>query len=135
MPILTFLDSNVLIAAATGRFTVSMDAQAILSDANRFFASSPFVRLETIPKAAFHRQTDEVKFYEAYFAAVSAYDDALDDLVAEAERVGKRFGLNMGDALHIAAALRLQADEFITAERPTSPFKNVTGVKVVSIYR
>lgn len=57
-----------------------------------------------------------------------------DAIVAEAEKVGSRFGLNMGDALHIAAALMANADEFVTAERPASPFSNVRGINVISIY-
>lgn len=131
----TFIDSNVLIAAATGFSKISASAFAILNDPNREFVSSPFVRLETIPKAVFHRNKLEAEFYENYFAAVSDWVDDYSRLVSEAENAGKKFGLNMGDALHVAAALMAQADEFITAERPTSPLKNVVGVKVISIYQ
>jgi predicted nucleic acid-binding protein len=132
---LTFLDSNVLIAAATGRFNYSTVALTVISDPAREFASSPFVRLETVPKATFHRKKDEVSFYEDYFNACAAWDDDFVDLVGEAERVGGKFGLNMGDALHVAAALRLGAADFVTGERPTSPLKFVTGIQVLSIYQ
>jgi hypothetical protein len=131
---LTFIDSNVLIAAAMSRGKHALQAQAILNDSTREFASSPFVRLETMPKAIFHKQSDEVAFYEEYFPAVSKWIDDYTGLVAEAEKAGGQFGLNLGDALHIAAALLAQADEFVTAERPSSPFKNVMGIKVISIY-
>ena len=131
----TFIDSNVLIAAATGFSKISASAFTILNDPTREFVSSPFVRLETIPKAAFHRNQLEIEFYESYFAAVSSWIDDYARLISEAENAGKKFGLNMGDALHIAAALLAQADEFVTAERPTSPLKNVVGVNVISIYQ
>lgn len=45
-----------------------------------------------------------------------------------------KFGLKAMDALHIAAALLANCDEFITAEKPTSPFSRVTGITVVTIY-
>jgi predicted nucleic acid-binding protein len=92
------------------------------------------VRLETLPKAVFHKQKQEVAFYEAYFQSVNNWIADCEAMVKEAEKVGCQFGLNMGDALHIAAALMAKADEFITAERPASPFKNVMVITVVSIY-
>jgi predicted nucleic acid-binding protein len=131
---LTFLDSNVLIAAATGSGKHAPQAVSILNDPIRTFASSPFVRLETLPKAVFHKQKQEVAFYEAYFQSVNNWIADCEAMVKEAEKVGCQFGLNMGDALHIAAALMAKADEFITAERPASPFKNVMVITVVSIY-
>lgn len=132
----TFVDSNVLIAAATGKGKHTLRALTILSDPTREFASSPFVRLEVLPKAVFHQQALEVAFYERFFAAVEKMNQAanVESLLVQAEQLGGRFGLNMADALHIAAALALQADEFVTAERPTSPFKNVTGIKITTIY-
>ena len=69
---LTFLDSNVLIAAATGKGKHAPQAVSLVDDPARTFAS--------------------------------------------------------------AAALMAGADEFITAERPDSPFKNVRGIIIISIY-
>ena len=132
----TFVDSNVLIAAATGKGKHALHALTILSDPTREFASSPFVRLEVLPKAIYHQQALEAAFYERFFAAVEMMYEAAEaeSLLVQAEQVGGRFGLNMADALHIAAALALQAEEFVTAERPTSPFKNVIGIKITTIY-
>ena len=39
------------------------------------------------------------------------------------------------DALHIAAAVLSQAEEFVTAERPTSPLTRVKEIRVVTIRR
>jgi hypothetical protein len=50
---LTFVDSDVLIAAATGRGDVAVQALSIRDDPERTFASSPFVELEVLPKAQF----------------------------------------------------------------------------------
>lgn len=132
---LTFPDTNVLIAAATGQGNHAPQALAIMRDPARTFASSPFVRLELVPKAVFHKRIAEAAFYERFFRRVSRWIDDYAMMVAEAEKFGGQFGLNMGDALHIAAALMAGADEFVTAERPTSPFKNVKGIKVISIYK
>ena len=131
---LTFLDSNVLIAAATGKGKHAPQAVSLVDDPARTFASSPFVRLETLPKAIFHKQLQEAAFYEDYFSTINQWVADCDTLVTKAEQVGGQFGLSMGDALHIAAALMAGADEFITAERPDSPFKNVRGIIIISIY-
>jgi hypothetical protein len=38
------------------------------------------------------------------------------------------------DALHIAAALSVNASEFVTTEKLTKPMFRVSGIKIVSIY-
>lgn len=60
----TFVDSNVLIAAACGREHLAGRAFAILNDPERDFVTSDFVRLETLPKAKFHKQDAEAQFYK-----------------------------------------------------------------------
>jgi len=129
----TFVDSSVLIAAWRGNLNLRIKALTVLSDSQREFVSSPFVRLETRPKAIFHKNKTEIAFYDAFFASVTKWINPYKKLVVLAENVGERFGLNGMDALHVAAALLSRADEFITAERPTSPFSRVQGVTVVSI--
>ncbi|WP_242058310.1 hypothetical protein [Microcoleus sp. FACHB-SPT15] len=37
------------------------------------------------------------------------------------------------DALHVAAALSVNAEELITAEKPSKPMHRVTKIKVISI--
>ncbi len=108
-------------------------ALTVLSDPQREFISSPFVRLEVRPKAVFHKNRTEVAFYDTFFSSATEWADDYKKLMTEAVRVGESFGLNGMDALHIAAALLSQVDEFITAERPTSPFSRVQGVTVISI--
>jgi predicted nucleic acid-binding protein len=46
----TFIDANILIAAATGRDALFDRAWAMLDDPERVFFTSEFVRLEVMPK-------------------------------------------------------------------------------------
>lgn len=65
----TFIDSGLLIAAARGTDEVAAKAMEILDDPHRVFMTSDFVRLEVLPKATYHKNNDEVAFYEAFFDA------------------------------------------------------------------
>ena len=63
----TFLDAGVLIAAARGQDTASIAALNILDDPSREFISSPFVKLDVLPKAVYNGKTNEAEFYEVFF--------------------------------------------------------------------
>ncbi|MDE5119367.1 MAG: hypothetical protein O4965_04050 [Trichodesmium sp. St19_bin1] len=39
------------------------------------------------------------------------------------------------DALHVAAAISVNADELITTEKSSKPMHRVTQIKVISIYQ
>jgi predicted nucleic acid-binding protein len=130
----TFLDAGVLIAGGRLMDPRGVAAQRLLDDSDRVFVSSPFVRLEVLPKATYYRRRHEVAFYEAYFARVAAWAEPLERIVALAEREANQHGLGAMDALHVAAAVLLAADELVTTERPTSPLHRTTSVKVVSIH-
>ena len=43
------------------------------------------------------------------------------------------YGLATMDALHVAAALQIQADELITTEKQTKPMHRVREIQIVSI--
>lgn len=107
----------------------------MLNDPRREFVSSPFVRLEVLPKAQYHKQQNEAQFYDAFFASVQHWEMNCDQIVADAENVSRQFGLSAMDGVHIAAALMAGAAKFVTAERPTSPFSRVTGIMVVTVRR
>ncbi len=51
-----------------------------------------------------------------------------------ASREANRHGLNAMDALHIAAAYLLDADELITTERPQKPLYRNGLVPVIWLY-
>ncbi|MBC8507634.1 MAG: PIN domain-containing protein [Chloroflexi bacterium] len=130
-----FLDTGVLIAAATGTDEVAQQAFAILNDPDAEFASSVFVRLETIPHAAYNKRPSEVAFYETFFESVAAWVESARELVDSALEYASRHDLGAMDALHVAAALTCQADEIVTTEKPTKPFRRVTTVPVRFISR
>ncbi|MBE8995049.1 hypothetical protein [Microcystis aeruginosa] len=47
--------------------------------------------------------------------------------------IADTYGLAAMDALHVAAALQIQADELITTEKPTKPMHRVREIQIVSI--
>ena len=75
----------------------------------------------------------ELQFYAKYFGADLVWVTELALIVEQGLKLGNQYGLNALDALHIAAALLGEADEFITAERSTSPFNRVTELKITFI--
>jgi predicted nucleic acid-binding protein len=130
---LTFIDSDVLIAAATGRGDIAARALSILDDPERTFASSPFVQLEVLPKAEFGRRQEEVEFYRTFFAAVTSWPIISETLTAMAIEEAAGAGLNAMDALHVASALSVQAEELVTGERPGKPLLRVRSVALRSL--
>lgn len=131
--ILTYLDSGVLITLFRASDNLAIKAQIILDDSRREFASSSFVKLETISKAAYHKQQDEVNFYESFFANCQVWANDLDTIVSLAEELASKYRLNALDALQVASAISVNADEFITTEKTTKPLHRVTEIQVISI--
>jgi predicted nucleic acid-binding protein len=133
-PIRTFLDSGVLIAAYKGSPSIKASATNFLDDANRVFLSSPFVRHEVSPKALYNRQQDEHSFYQKYFEQAAFCDD-LKSILSHAGKESAKSGVGAMDSLHIAAAYLLDADEFITSEKPGKSIYRTSLVKVVYLFR
>lgn len=129
----TYMDSGALITAYRGSAPPSMRAISILNDPNREFVTSEFVRLEVMPKPKYFQRSDEIAFYEAYFASAVMSAPITPNLVQLALTRASAFGLSAVDALHIAAAETLQANEIVTSERPTSPLLRVTTIQVISL--
>ena len=129
----TYVDSGVLIAAFRGQGDPTARAMQILDDPTREFASSIYVKLETLPKAIYHNNVNEISFYQSFFQSVRQWADQLDIIAETAFTQASEFGLKAMDALHIAAAMSIDADEFVTTERSTKPIHRVTAVNVVSL--
>ncbi len=129
----TYLDSGVLITAFQGTQSVSIRANQILNDENREFVSSRFVQLEVLPKAIFNKQQDEIEFYETFFNAVIYWATDLEQIIQNAQQIASTYGLAAMDAIHVAAALQIQADQLITTEKLTKPIHRVTEIQVISI--
>jgi predicted nucleic acid-binding protein len=132
-PIRTFLDSGVLIAAFKGQPSVGDPAARVLKDTNRVFLSSPFIRLEVCPKALFNRHLDEHEFYENYFTRAEMLHN-LKAVLATATAEAGRAGVGAMDSLHLAAASLLNADQFITTEKPKKSIHRSSLVEVVYLF-
>jgi hypothetical protein len=65
----TFVDSGVLLTAFRGVETEAEDAFKILEDPNREFVSSILVQMELVPKAIYHRNEKEIRFYDLITSA------------------------------------------------------------------
>lgn len=131
----TFVDSNVLIAAARKRPPDDEPALQLLADPTREFASSVYVQLEVLPKAKFTGRTAEIEFYEAFFANVTHWADDLPQIARVALAEGSRLGLAALDALHVAAAASLGAHELVTLEGSERPLYRTRLVEVVWLSR
>lgn len=129
----TFLDSAVLIAAARGTNAVATKALAVLDDPSRSFVTSDFVRLEVLPKPLYHKRTKEADFYEEFFNAAEHHVSSSASLVEDAYSEATTAGLSAVDALHVAAAKHVDADEFITGENPSKPLFRVKDIKLTSL--
>jgi hypothetical protein len=128
----TFLDSGVLLTAWRGRDAEA--ALAVMEDPRRQFYSSQLVKLELLPKPAFFKQEAETEFYQTHFRAVKGEEPLSLELGEKAEQLARQHGLAAVDALHLAAAIRQGATEFITAEKPGKPMFRVRGITVKSIH-
>ncbi|WP_437830372.1 type II toxin-antitoxin system VapC family toxin [Sorangium sp. So ce1153] len=130
----TFVDAGVLIVAARGTGEHAERALSVLEDPRREFVASVLLKLEVLPKPLYFRRTEEVEFYETFFSAVCAWTPLSAELSEQAFALASRHGLAGMDALHVAAALSLGADEMITTERKTSPLFRVRSLAISSIF-
>jgi predicted nucleic acid-binding protein len=131
---ITYIDSGVLLSATDGVSRIAEKALAVLGDLSLEFASSDFVKLEVMPKAVYNKQTEEAKFYKEFFSDVIYWANDLEQIVQDANDIACKYGLAAMDALHIAAALSVNAEEFITTEKLTKPMFRVTSIQVISLF-
>ncbi len=133
-PIRTYLDTNVLIAAALGNQNPSKAALTILSDNNRVFVCSIFSRMETLPFPMRNGNTLERDFYLAFYGDVQEWVRDIELIINKAINLSGSINIDILDACHLVSAISLRADEFITAEKLNTPFVKFTGIKVTTIY-
>jgi len=129
----TYLDSGVLITAYNGAPELKELALRVLEDPDRVFLCSPFVYLETTPKALFNKRSGEHRFYQLYFRRAVMTND-LKLILGHGFREAARAGVGPMDALHLASAHLLKADEFITTEKPTKSIHRSSLIKVVYLF-
>jgi predicted nucleic acid-binding protein len=129
----TYLDSGVLITAYNGAPALKEPALRVLEDPDRVFLCSPFVHLETTPKALFNKRSDEHRFYQMYFWRATMTND-LKLILGHGFREAAKAGVGPMDALHLAAAHLLKADEFVTTEKPSKSIHRSSLVKVIYLF-
>lgn len=105
----------------------------MLTDPNRVFLSSLFVRLEVLPNAVFHHRTSEIEFHMEFFDKAEIARSVL-TIIEIAENEAMPSGLASMDALHVAAASLLRAAAFVTTEKPGCLIHRTTLVNVRSLY-
>jgi predicted nucleic acid-binding protein len=105
-----------------------------MDDEKRDFLTSDTVKLELLPKPTFEKRRVELEFYNAYFGITEATEPISTELGDAASALAKKYGLAAMDALHLASAIRLRADEFITSELPGKPMFRVKELKVISLH-
>ena len=91
------------------------------------------MKLETTPKASFHRNYEEVEFLESFFGKVALWSSVDESLIEDAIRLGERYDIVNLDALHAAAAIRAGADRFVTTERPGRPLHRLNEIRIVHL--
>lgn len=131
--IITFADAGVLIVAARGSHTKSLDALNLLGDSNREFCSTTILELEIRPKPICYGNSIEAQFYETYFQAVIHQVEVNQTLIENAFALASQYGLGAIDALHAVAAIEANADEFVTTEKPTKPLFRIKNLNVVAL--
>jgi predicted nucleic acid-binding protein len=129
----TFLDTSVLFAAHRGKPPQRDPSLAIINDRDRFFIASPFLYLETMPKAIFHQNDPEIEFYRTYFDNVRIWINDVESIVRIALDESERWGLAAMDAPHVATAHLAEAEVLYTLERSGKPIHRTSLVRVVSI--
>jgi len=131
---LSFMDAGVLIQVVRGNEAISETTLDVIYAADRKLASSFYLMLEVLPKSQFNKRTDEIEFYQSYSTLVSVWATDWEAIHKEAERQARLYGLNAMDALHIAAALSVGADEFVTVEREGKSLFRTPDIRIVSVY-
>jgi predicted nucleic acid-binding protein len=130
----TFLDSGVLLTAWKGREADAAAAERVMEDARREFVTCQMVKMELLPKPTFFRNADEVAFFKTHFDQIKAEEPLSRELGEEAFALAAKHGLAAADALSMAAALRLGAQEFVTTETPGKPLFRVRGIRVTTLH-
>jgi len=129
----TFIDADILIHAARGTKEYAHRALEVLSDPDRAFISSNFVILEVVPKARYHGRIAEGKLYRTFFEGVDEWVAPSVELIHSALELATKYGLSAMDSIHVAAAISANVDEFITGEKPSSPFFRVSVLHISSL--
>ncbi len=130
----TFLDTGVLLAAWDAKQALHEQAKGVLSDRNRDFIATSLLSLELVPHAEYCKQEKEVAFMRFYLGVyVSEMLEVNEQLVLEGMAVARRIDAGGIDAMHLAAAIMLNVDEFITTENENKPMYREDRLRVIHL--
>lgn len=131
----TYLDTGVLISAFSGNHSLHDAAFEILDDPEREFVITDFLKLELLPKAIFHKQSEEECFYNAFFEGACDVVEITSELTIGALKLASLYNLSAIDSVHVHSALISSTAEFITTEKPTKPFFQINdpSLKIISL--
>jgi predicted nucleic acid-binding protein len=129
----TYLDTDVLLAAARATNEIHQKALAIIDDPQRVFVSGIASKLEVIPVPQFHRRADEVEFYETFYEACIEMVPVTNELCEAAFEEAKKCGMGGMDAVHVICASEARADELVTGEVSTKAIHRTRKVSVTSL--
>jgi predicted nucleic acid-binding protein len=128
----TYIDANLLIAAWGGQEEMVEKALTVLDDPERCLVVSDALWMEVFPKAVYHRNQQELAFYESVFEGAEYHPWRL-EVLGLAKKLAQSYGLAAMDAIHVATAITADVDEFVSAEKPTKPMFRVTEIQVCSL--
>lgn len=74
----------------------------------------------------------KLSFIPHFFQAVTCWPPDGDAVVRHAFDIGVKFGLAALDALHVAAAMSVGAQEFVTTEKSSNPLHRATDIRIRS---
>jgi len=131
----SFPDSVLIDGARATRSDRTFTALDYFDDLERSYLTSPFIRMETVPRATYTRRSLEVAFYDNFFGDPRVeWCREWERMETIADEQARRYGLGALDAFHVAAAYILGADEFVTTEKPQKPMYRSQLVRVIYLY-
>ncbi|GHV87197.1 hypothetical protein AGMMS50255_4930 [Spirochaetia bacterium] len=135
MATLTYVDSNVLINAFSEDQAKLKKAWEVLNDPKRIFLWSNYLKLEVVPKPTISGKQEQVAIFLKFFDSAQ-FIPSSDVLIEGAQKLAIAHDLSPMDALHVAVAIAGHAVEFLTFEKPTKPFFQIspTVIKFTSLY-
>jgi predicted nucleic acid-binding protein len=137
MALRTYPDANLIINAFVSDVAMRQQVLDIIDDPERVFIVSDYLRLELIPKMRYQKQTQQLEYTLEIFRSAVTFIPSSGIIVAHAEELGEKYGLNAMDALHVACAIAGNADELVTFEKPTKPFFRIPPdiLQITSLYK
>lgn len=110
------MDSDVLIAAAVDFRGSSKAAVEISLDGRREFARSVFQEVAVLPAARRNGRKRELGWYQAFLRMAKKSPHSYEEVGQMACQIVAEQAIRLMDALHLASALAVSAEQLVTLE-------------------